>query len=134
MPTYVYRCPDGHHTETDYTIGHAPRHRPCTCGQDSQKVLGVGLHIGAGALPNKRAGIHQIDRTQAEWDRDLPAYKRMADEGLQPKSTHNAAAVERQTYERGGDQFAIDYEAALAHGPRTKVEDAVGELTEAGLI
>ena len=34
-------------------------------------------------MPNRRAHIVKIEQTQAEWDRDLPAYKALRDQGYE---------------------------------------------------
>lgn len=125
MPTYVYRCPAHGETETDYPIGEAPISVEC-CERAAMRVLGVGIHIGADALPNKRHRVRDVERTERRWAADLPAFKRMVDAGLEPHSTEGAAAAEAKLGERGADQFALDHEARLDRASRAQVEDSLG--------
>lgn len=131
MATYVYRCEARHVSEESHPIGDNPRTIRCQCGKAATQVIGVGVSIAAAAMPNKKSSSRTIaiDTTEKQWDRDLPAYKRMRRAGLQPSTTQGAADLEN----RVGDQFDIDHSGALAHGSRAQVEDTASTLHELGV-
>lgn len=41
----------------------------------------------------------QINATEARWQKDMPAYKRLRQDGLQPKTIDGAANVEKKAKE-----------------------------------
>lgn len=52
------------------------------------------IGISATALPNRKKSVNAIDTKEATWDKDMPAYKRMRGQGLQPKAIDGAADIE----------------------------------------
>jgi putative FmdB family regulatory protein len=135
MPLYVYRCEAcGEEEDVTHGFNDTPTLSCLACAAAPLvKVLGRGMFIGAGALPNKRHGVRAADQRESEWNRDLPAYKRMRDAGLQPPSTQGAERLERSD---PSDQFDIDYQATMKrhNASRAQVEDTKAALTEAGAI
>lgn len=135
MPLYVYRCEQcGAEEDVTHTFDETPTLSCLACASTPLvKVLGRGMFIGAAALPNKRHGVRAADRLESEWDRDLPAYKRMRDAGLQPPNTKGAELLERTD---PSDQFDIDHKPIMdRHGAsRAQVEDTKAALAEAGAI
>src|SRR5689334_891895 len=105
MALYRYRCLScDFPVEIERPIGEQPRILRCAhCGGTAQQVLGVGLMIGAGALPNKRAGVLATTRKDKTLDSDLGAYKRMRDRGIQPKHIDGASKIENEV----GDNFDV---------------------------
>ena len=92
--------------ELERPIGEAPNILRCAhCGGTAKQVLGVGLMIGAGALPNKRAGVLVTDKKDAALSDDLDAYKRMRNRGMQPKQIDGASTIENTV----SDNFDIEY-------------------------
>jgi hypothetical protein len=122
---YTYRCPECGDVDADFAPGRAAKSIE-HCGRRALRVLG-NASISIYATPNKAgfARVQDVDQTEQRKSRDLPAYKRMRKQGLQPKSTRGAAQLE----DKVGDQFSIDYDRALQHGPRSKVEDTVATVT-----
>lgn len=53
------------------------------------------IAVSAHATPNRRPDVVRIDRTEARWDRDGDAYKRIRKEGLQPEHVDGSAQLER---------------------------------------
>ncbi len=39
MPTYTYRCPEGHHTEGLFKMSDHPEHIQCDCGKRARRVF-----------------------------------------------------------------------------------------------
>lgn len=66
------------------------------------KVLSIS--IAAAATPNRRPGIADKDAQESQLSKDLPAYKRLRNDGLQPKNIDGSAELEK----RVGSQFDID--------------------------
>jgi hypothetical protein len=52
--------------------------------------------IAAAATPNRRPETNRINRTDAQWDKDMPAYKRMRMNGVQPPRIDDCAHLERE--------------------------------------
>lgn len=126
MATYTYRCERGHEHDEQWSIGTAPQHTSCDCARAAALVIGRGVYISASVTPARRGRVLEIDATEKRWDKDLPAYKRMRQAGLQPKTTRGAAALE----DRAGDQLAIDHGDLIATYGESRVREtaaAVGE-------
>jgi len=50
--------------------------------------------VSSDAMPNRKNRSHQINETERRWDKDMAAYKRLRNDGLQPKKIDGAAKVE----------------------------------------
>lgn len=95
MPTYRYVCPEGHAT-LEWRSIHAETVREIPC-PDCSRIAPLHLAspaIAADALPNKMHGVRATNATEKSWDRDMPAYKRLRREGLQPRGIDGAADME----------------------------------------
>lgn len=86
MPTYAYRCKDGHLSEQWLSIhddgtGHLRRCETCK-GPVSLSIETVNTYAVGGH------GAHTAisDATDREWSRDMGAYSRFKKEGLQPRT------------------------------------------------
>jgi predicted nucleic acid-binding Zn ribbon protein len=114
VPSYSYQCEMcGDIAEREHTIGTAPRTRPCgACGGRARLRIGVGVHVAPSGLEHKGAAVRAIDAKEAGWHRDMPAYKRMRDRGMQPAAIDGAALVE----DRVRDQLDITYAPLIEQG------------------
>lgn len=56
------------------------------------KVAGVAF--GANESTTRGAEVAKINQRAKNWDKDMPAYKRLRANGVQPKSIDGAAALE----------------------------------------
>lgn len=56
----------------------------------------ASVSFAASAMPSRAGGAEALATNERErrWDRDRPAYKRLRQDGLQPRSIVGAAAVE----------------------------------------
>lgn len=54
----------------------------------------AGVAFGANTTTTRGARVDSINKTESNWNKDLPAYKRLRQEGLQPRSVDGAAALE----------------------------------------
>jgi hypothetical protein len=100
----------------------------CKCATFKEHI-GSGPFIASSARPTRSNVAHQ-NAVEAQWARDMPAYKRLREEGLQPKHIDGSAALERdardpieitdgRTY---GDKLPLvkEYKTALAESKGTK--------------
>ncbi len=55
-----------------------------------------GIRMGMNTTTTRGQNVESINRTERNWQKDMPAYKRLRKEGLQPKSIDGAAAVEKK--------------------------------------
>ena len=81
------------------------------------KVSSVQLNAGA---VNSNPKFQEVEAREKRWNKDMPAYKRLRDQGYQPKGIDGAAALERDATTR----FEIESGTAFA-GQGKKVQDAV---------
>lgn len=59
----------------------------------------ASVSISSAAMPQRKAHSHGINQTEAQWDKDMAAYKRLRNDGLQPRKIDGAAAVESKAQE-----------------------------------
>lgn len=129
MPQYDFRC--GHcavDSEHTFLIGTAPSSTPCPeCGKTSVLVIGAGVNIAPSALEVRGAQARMTNDLEARWQKDMPAYKRMRNRGIQPKSVDGAAALENTV----DDQMDIDMRDLTPPGmTRQGMRDAMVEGKE----
>jgi len=55
-----------------------------------------GIHMGMNTTTTRGQKVASINSTERNWHKDMPAYKRLRKEGLQPKSIDGAAEVEKK--------------------------------------
>lgn len=108
MAHYTYRCNRcGNNIGVDAPIGENPKTSPCPCGGDGVRMIG-SFHIGAGALPNKMAGVMAADAQDARVQRDRVAYNHLRMEGIQPSKidgAHELTGAKTQFEIEYGKQF-----------------------------
>jgi hypothetical protein len=56
--------------------------------------------MGMNTTTTRGQNVESINRTERNWQKDMPAYKRLRKEGLQPKSIDGAAEVEKKAESR----------------------------------
>jgi len=81
------------------------------------KVSSVQLNAGDA---NSNPRFQEVIAREKRWDKDMPAYKRMRDQGYQPKGIDGAHALERDAT----TQFEIESGTAY-RGQGKKVQEAV---------
>jgi hypothetical protein len=113
VPSYQYRC-GACATEwlADYSIGQAPRITQHDCGGIAKLLIGQGVNISAKGFAVKGTHVRHADSIEDRWAVDLPAYKRMRMNGMQPPQTEGAAALEDTV----ADQFDIDHRRLYEQG------------------
>jgi len=81
------------------------------------KVSSVQLNAGA---VNSNPKFQEVEAREKRWNKDMPAYKRLRDQGYQPKGIDGAAVLERDATTR----FEIESGTAF-RGQGKMVEEAV---------
>lgn len=62
------------------------------------KVAGVRMATNSTTTRGKR--VSEVNQTERNWNKDMPAYKRLRADGLQPKRIDGAAEVEKKAKEK----------------------------------
>jgi len=65
MPTYEYRCPEGHHFELSQKMSEEPRAECPECGADSERLLSAGV-----GFLFKGDGFYITDNRSASYRKD----------------------------------------------------------------
>lgn len=53
----------------------------------------ASVRIGAGALPTRAINANQIAATEKQWQRDIPAYRSLRGDGVQPRGIDGAHEI-----------------------------------------
>lgn len=83
------------------------------------------ITVSASATPTRKAGVGRIDATERQWDRDMPAYRRLRREGLQPKSIDGAARVEAQAE----TSAEVESGTVLTPSQRKQMAEVTGDVS-----
>ncbi len=59
----------------------------------------AAIRMGTNSTTSRGARVAEVNATERNWKKDLPAYKRLRADGLQPKRIDGAADVERRAQE-----------------------------------
>jgi hypothetical protein len=59
-----------------------------------------GVRMGMNTTTTRGAAVSEIANTERRWNADMPAYKRLRQQGLQPRSVDGAAFVEKHAEHR----------------------------------
>lgn len=129
MPMYVYACPScTQQVEEFHPIGEAPGAIACgLCASVAPLRIGYGVNISATALETKGVEVRAVDEREDRWHADMPAYKRMRKQGMQPTQIDGAAAIENKV----GDQFDINYHHLYDQGvTRERVKEGAEQAEQ----
>lgn len=98
MPTYEYRCPEGHEFEHFFsTIGGSKEVMPCpTCGRESQRLVS-----GGAGLLFKGSGFYITDygKDGKKSERDRAAKKESKSEGSSTEGSSGSSAESKPVSE-----------------------------------
>lgn len=72
--------------------------KPCGC--DSYRTHVLTVSVSASATPTRRAATVAMNQDEARWDIDRPAYKRLRENGTQPKNVLGCAELEMKASTR----------------------------------
>jgi len=59
----------------------------------------AGVRMGVNTTTTRGTRVAEINTTERGWNKDMPAYKRLRKDGLQPKKIDGAAEVEKRAQE-----------------------------------
>lgn len=76
----------------------------------------AGVQIGSNSTTTRGAQVAEINQRAKNWDKDMPAYKRLRQNGLQPKSIDGAAALEARSETAAQVEGRVDVEKLVARG------------------
>ncbi len=80
--------------DTETTLKHRETHP----GLDVEGCFGcrvAGVQMGSNSTTTKGESVASINQREKNWSKDMPAYKRLRAEGLQPKTIDGCHAVEQ---------------------------------------
>jgi hypothetical protein len=78
------------------------KHRETHPNLDVEGCFGcrvAGVRMGTNTTTSRGAKVAEINTTERNWNKDMPAYKRLRANGLQPKRIDGAANVEKRAQE-----------------------------------
>lgn len=103
------------------------------CGKCFKCRDGRGCIRGVGfaptAMPNRFPEATRIVDTDKRWDRDMGAYRRMRDNGIQPKRIDDCAELET----RATDQFEVEMAKIVPKAQKRVVQEALAISKEMDL-
>jgi len=59
----------------------------------------AGVRMGTNTTTSRGARVAETNQIERNWNKDMPAYKRLRANGLQPKKIDGAAEVEKKAQE-----------------------------------
>lgn len=79
------------------------KHRETHPNLDVEGCFGckiAGIAISSDATPTRKEDSHRINETERRWHKDMDAYKRLRQDGLQPPKIDGSAKVEARASEK----------------------------------
>jgi len=76
----------------------------------------AGVSFGANSTTTRGQQVAQINETARNWDKDMPAYKRLRKNGLQPRQIDGCAALEARAETAAQVESRPDVEKLVARG------------------
>jgi len=75
------------------------KHRETHPGLDVEGCFGCRVsqvRMGTNTTTTRGAKVAEVTQTERNWNKDMPAYKRLRADGLQPKRIDGAAEVDKK--------------------------------------
>lgn len=125
MPIYIFRCEVDGDWEEWRSIKDDSR-PPCPdCGVRPDIVMVPPL-ISIDALPNKSPDARQQVARDRQWDLDMPAYKALRKDGLQPRTIDGSAMIQANA----DDRMEVEMGRKIPANKRSVAQDAAAEIKE----
>lgn len=102
---------------------------PETCTLPSYAAHLIGFGVGAAAMPTRKAHIVREEVKERRLSDDLPAYKRLRRNGVQPKGIDGSAVLEK----RAEDQFDVELGHIVPKEYKSRIQDGFDTARELGL-
>ena len=125
MPSYLNRCPDHGDWEEWRSIHDDARPRCPICDLPADIVMQPPL-ISVDALPNKAPDAKRIMEQDRQWDKDMPAYKALRKNGLQPRGIDGCSRIQAQAE----DRLEVEMGKKIPKAHINKAKDANSEIKE----
>ena len=94
------------------------------CKEGTGCIRGVSFSAIPGGARNQETV--RINQTDKRWDKDMPAYKRLRNNGLQPKRIDDSAELEA----RATDQFEVEMGKIVPKSHRSQVKEGLATAKE----
>lgn len=72
--------------------------KPCGCPTYRDHLLSIS--VAASATPTRRPQAAAAEAKERRWEKDMPAYKRLRANGVQPKQIDGSAHLEQRATEK----------------------------------
>lgn len=79
------------------------KHREVHPNLDVEGCFGcrvAGVKFGSNPTTSRGARVAEINQRERGWNKDMPAYKRLRQQGLQPRQIDGCAVLEKHASER----------------------------------
>lgn len=100
------------------------------CGRCFKCKEGTGcirsISFAPTAMPNRYPEATRIVQTDKQWDKDMPAYKRLRNNGIQPKRIDDSAELET----RATEQFEIEMATIVPKDKQPQVKEGMAITKE----
>lgn len=60
----------------------------------------ANIRVGSNSTTTRGQRVAEVNQTERNWNKDMPAYKRLRADGLQPRKIDGAAEVEKKAKEK----------------------------------
>jgi hypothetical protein len=60
----------------------------------------TGIQVGSNSTTTRGSQVAKINEREKGWNKDMPAYKRLREQGLQPRQIDGASVLESRATER----------------------------------
>jgi hypothetical protein len=67
----------------------------------------AGVSFAASSMPSRKIQSNQIEATERQWSKDMDAYKRLKQDGLQPAKIDGAREIEQKAVHRSQVETGI---------------------------
>jgi hypothetical protein len=108
-------------------VAHRDLHPEYKEGCMGCKVL--SLNVGAGALETKGVEVRATDAREKKLSKDLDAYQRLRDNGLQPRNIDGSSDLESKV----NSQWDIDLGRIIPKSEESRVREGFAMVAEGGL-
>ncbi len=72
--------------------------------------------MGTNSTTSRGQKVEEINQRAKGWDKDMPAYKRLRQQGLQPRSIDGAARLESTAKTEAQVEGRVDIESLVKRG------------------
>lgn len=79
------------------------KHRETHPNLDVEGCFGcrvAGVSFGSNSTTTRGKAVEQINQRERQWNKDMPAYKRLRQQGLQPRQIDGASILEKHATEK----------------------------------